>query len=353
MSMEREEIKALAIEAARTLGEENEGPIHQIELILQHVGKDFLDSLIAETQSIEANGGMMTDDGKRRRTIGGIFFYLAKGKLEGKVRQLIFPGFGQKEKAKSIDWQGRTKHLKDILNAEAAGELKYLVVTIQGRPNQVVVSEASVILTLTHHAAPMPYPRGVPTPPNDPVLYTVYMSNKHWESVKESLDKYKNDRIVVEGSQFLDNETNSIAILALNVTTKRMQKAERQEGEAGEDGKEAAPKFPKQPNQGKPQGNKGAKAQPPKGNKGANPKQQNKPFIPQPPPPAPLPDIDLPEGLPADVAAKLRQLHAAAQTLRDRIADMESKGQAGVSMTKKLLQSTEKQIEALEKQFIN
>jgi hypothetical protein len=351
MSMERDEIKALALQAAKILGEDNEGPIHQLELILEHVGKEFLADIMAETQKIEENGGMMTDDGKRRRTMGGVFFYLAKGKIDARSRQLIFPNFGQKERGKVIEWSDRQKYLKDLLNMEAAGELKYLVVTLQGRPNQVSVQEASVIMTIAHQAAPMPFPRGVPQTPNDVTMYTVYMSNKHWESVKESLEKYKNDRLIVEGSQFLDSETNTIAILAINVTTKRMQKADRKEGEEGEEAKEAASKAAKPQNQ-KQQGQKPQKNLPPKGKQG-NPKQHSKPFIPQPPPPSPQFEIDLPEGLPADVAAKLRQLHSAAQTLRDRIADMESKGQAGVSMTKKLLQSTEKQIEALERQFIS
>jgi len=356
MAMEREEIKALALEAAKTLGEENEGPVHQLELILEHVGKEFLDEMLAETQKIEDGGGMMTDDGKRRRTKGGVFFYLAKGKIDARVRYLIFPSFGQKERGKVIEWGERLKYLDGIYEPEAAGELKYHVITLQGRPNKVVVDGSSVIMSIAHQFTPTPFPRGVPTPPNLVTMYTVYMSTKHWEACQESLEKYKNDRLIIEGSQFFDTETNTIAVMAINVTTKRTQKAERKEGEEGAEAAPAAPKpAPKPQNNQRPQGNKPGKGggQPPKGNRGANPKQPSRPFIPQPSPVPALPemDIDLPEGVPADIAAKLRQLHSAAQTLRDRIADMESKGQAGVSMTRKLLQSTEKQIEALEKQF--
>ena len=48
-------------------------------------------------------------------------------------------------------------------------------------------------------------------------------------------------------------------------------------------------------------------------------------------------------------SSKLEKLYSAAETLRERIADMEAKGKGGVAMTKKLLKNTEKQIEALEK----
>jgi hypothetical protein len=354
MAMERAEIKALAVEAAKVLGEENEGPIHQLELILEHVGKPFLDELIAETLKIEENGGMMTDDGKRRRTIGGVFFYLAKGKIDPRIRYLIFPSFGQKEKGKVIEWAERIQYLDGMYEPEAAGEVKYHTLTLQGRPNKVVVEDNSVIMSIAHQATPMPFPRGVPQPPNTVTMYTVYMSSKHWDACKESLEKYKGDRLIIEGSQVLDAETNTIAVFAINVTTKRLQKGERKEGEEGAEGAAAPAPKPQKPQghkpQGKPQG-KGGNL-PPRPNKGGNPKHPSKPFIPQPSAPAaPVIDIELPEGVPADVAAKLRQLHTAAQTLRDRIAEMESKGQSGVSMTRKLLQSTEKQIETLEKQF--
>ena len=60
----------------------------------------------------------------------------------------------------------------------------------------------------------------------------------------------------------------------------------------------------------------------------------------------------IPPGVPPEVGDKLRQLYSAAETLRERVATMESKGQAGVAMTKKLLRTTEKQIEALERKFV-
>jgi hypothetical protein len=42
-------------------------------------------------------------------------------------------------------------------------------------------------------------------------------------------------------------------------------------------------------------------------------------------------------------------LEAAAQTLRERLAEMEAKGQKGIAMTRTLLNNTEKQIAALQR----
>ena len=56
--------------------------------------------------------------------------------------------------------------------------------------------------------------------------------------------------------------------------------------------------------------------------------------------------------VPASVSDKLKQLHSAADTLRQKIATMEEKGQkTGLNMTRRLLEQTEKQIATLEKQY--
>ena len=45
---------------------------------------------------------------------------------------------------------------------------------------------------------------------------------------------------------------------------------------------------------------------------------------------------------------ELKKLQTAAETLRQRLAEMEARGQKGIKMTKTLLKNTEKQIKALQ-----
>src|SRR5882724_10660483 len=40
-----------------------------------------------EALTVEANGGMRTQDGSRRRTKGGVFFYLVRGRVSPRERQ--------------------------------------------------------------------------------------------------------------------------------------------------------------------------------------------------------------------------------------------------------------------------
>ena len=74
--MEKAEIKKTARRIAKTLNERNYHAIRQIQRLIEHVGLDFVQEHVAETQRIEANGGMMTHDGKRRRSAGGVFFHI-------------------------------------------------------------------------------------------------------------------------------------------------------------------------------------------------------------------------------------------------------------------------------------
>ena len=66
------EIKDYAKEVAEALGETDEQPISQIEMLIERLGRDFVQQHLEETQKIEADGGLKTDDNKRRRTMGGV-----------------------------------------------------------------------------------------------------------------------------------------------------------------------------------------------------------------------------------------------------------------------------------------
>jgi hypothetical protein len=352
--MQPEEIKAYADEIAKRLGETEKKPVEQIHLLVEHAGKEFVEEHLAETMKIEENGGMLTDDKKRRRSIGGVFFYITKGKLDPEIRGRIFPGYGSKPVVgKIIKWEERLEYIQQLLEAGEHGDMRYVTMTFHGQVGKTIVDDNVVMTTIVHTFGQTPLPRGVPHPPEEgTTLYTVYMGRKQWDDITESLEKYKNDRIVVDGALFYDEATKSIAILASRVSTKRMDKQARRgeedptkPKEAKDDGA-AKPKQPRQQNQGQGKPGKPQRQAP------SAPMRPLSPMKPMNIPQArPQIDVPVPDNAPPDVADKLRQLHSAAETLRERIAVMEQKGQAGVAMTKKLLQNTEKQIEALEKQF--
>ncbi|PJF44028.1 MAG: hypothetical protein CUN55_06070 [Phototrophicales bacterium] len=116
----REAIWKRTLEIAEILGEKEKRPIAQIARLIELKGFEYVDTLLENTQRLEEAGGMLTLDGTRRRTIGGIFYKLAKDRLDEETRQIIFPGWRElkrraaerKEKAKSKEQKHQKSEAK-------------------------------------------------------------------------------------------------------------------------------------------------------------------------------------------------------------------------------------------------
>ena len=75
---------------AKALGEVDEQPMTQITGVVKALGEEASLSLLEETKRIEAGGGMMLPDNSRKRTPGGVFFFLARQKLSHEDKVNIF-----------------------------------------------------------------------------------------------------------------------------------------------------------------------------------------------------------------------------------------------------------------------
>src|SRR5436853_6328354 len=87
------EVKQYIKELAELLGETELVPIKQISRVINICGVDFAREIYNATVEIEDKGGMMLPDNSRRRTKGGVFFYLVRTRAEEKQREIIFPHF--------------------------------------------------------------------------------------------------------------------------------------------------------------------------------------------------------------------------------------------------------------------
>ena len=79
---------------ADRLGETEELPRQQIIKIVQALGRTQACAILEQTLEIQANGGMLTQNKKQKRTVGGIFFHLAYTTgipKEGKVLKRLLP----------------------------------------------------------------------------------------------------------------------------------------------------------------------------------------------------------------------------------------------------------------------
>ena len=71
-------ITNIAAAIAAQLGETERGPRATIWRIVRTIGVERTQAFVDQALEAEAKGGMLVPDGSRKRTLGGIFFYLVR-----------------------------------------------------------------------------------------------------------------------------------------------------------------------------------------------------------------------------------------------------------------------------------
>ncbi len=85
-----------AVEAFCAALDETDGkPTRQLEMMVRLCGSSFVQAILDEALALDAAGGLMTLDGKRRRSKGGVFFFLAHNRVSAPVRHIIFTRKGR------------------------------------------------------------------------------------------------------------------------------------------------------------------------------------------------------------------------------------------------------------------
>jgi len=78
----------LTVEQLAEILQEPKVPL--LRQVLRTLGQERCAALLAETLACEANGGLLTQDGTRRRTPGGVFFQLVKKRATRQERHRLF-----------------------------------------------------------------------------------------------------------------------------------------------------------------------------------------------------------------------------------------------------------------------
>ena len=212
---------------AQQLGETQPGPLKQLRRIVQQLGPEAALALLQETQAIEAQGGLMLPDGSRRHTPGGVFFRLVRERVSPEERAILFPPRPPRHQhrppaqATSLPTPEQLASLPNL-----TGEIRTVKLTLLGRPGPVVPSKAGYLMTTLPTTSVPALPPGLPTPPTPLTTYTVYLTPKQWRPVAEALQDPA-DTCIVEGFPAYDPALESVAVYAMNVTTKKLQQARR------------------------------------------------------------------------------------------------------------------------------
>jgi hypothetical protein len=245
--------KDVAAMIADALGETEANVRQSIEGVVKALGRTQARQLLNFALQAEEHGGLMTKDGSRRRTPGGIFFYYvytlgvpkpgkslpmpynpnqktkkpnAEASTAPKTAQPSKPQISIVEPKKDIvfSWEERIPMIQE---AEAKkGQASTVKITLVGRPGSIL-DKGQFIVTVMESTKIPSLPKGLPAPTNVATKYAVYVAAKQWKKVAESIQDPE-DVLIVEGFPKTDPEVKAIAVFATNVTTKKLQAGKRQ-----------------------------------------------------------------------------------------------------------------------------
>lgn len=126
----------VAASIAAQLGQTAKGPLVQIRRIVFRLGVDVARALLNETMQVEARGGMMLPDGSRRRTPGGVYFHLTRGRVSDEDRTFIFPPrtWGKRQQAAPKARTPAQPPFDPATLPNLARDVRTVKITLIGRP---------------------------------------------------------------------------------------------------------------------------------------------------------------------------------------------------------------------------
>lgn len=223
---------------AQMLGEKDRWPLHLIHVIVKQLGVDQARAFLHQTLEVERQGGMMLVDGSRRRTPGGVFFFLVRTtgpeeiktlglwRKAAKPKKKVAPadgGVSQPKKRKKEQPENKPQPKAPKQEGPKGTSVK---ITIIGRPASPVKDKDTCVVFVMQNSKVPSLPKGLPAPAETKTNYVVYVASKQWKNVASALDD-PDDLFIVEGYPQLDVKSGSISVFAINATTTSLQKAKR------------------------------------------------------------------------------------------------------------------------------
>jgi hypothetical protein len=204
--------------------------------VLRTLGQDRGAAILADTLQCEEGGGMLTKDGTRRRTPGGVFFQLVKERATRQERRRLFPphaaprGQGHPQRRAqgqppALTWD-EARNLMLTLATESPGEARTMKLTLIGRPGKVETRGQAVVFRM-QGKPPGALPRGLPpAPAQAPLTWNVMVALRQWNRVKDSVAANQDDQLIIEGYPLMQG--TQPVLLAQSCVSMLQQRAQQQ-----------------------------------------------------------------------------------------------------------------------------
>ena len=226
---------AIVQEIAQALSERN---IAEVRTAVAVLGPERAKALMHQALEVEAQGGMMTANEKRRRSPGGVFFHLIKQGATKEERKAIFPANrNPKKKQKSarakgsptapaMTWDEAKQLIAQAL--KSTGEARTVKLTLIGRPLKVIQQKDCVVVSLKGRE-PKTLPKGLPpVPEGSAITWAVFIVSKQWSKVKESIEQNQSDALIIEGYPIV-GKGGVAAVMATNCKSMLTERAQREQ----------------------------------------------------------------------------------------------------------------------------
>jgi len=228
---------------AAQLGETEAAPRATIWRTVRTIGPERAQAFVAQALEVEANGGMLISDARRRRTLGGIFFYLVRTQINDDEAMQInrawrWQQWKQRQPANAqapaapappplppFVWDEAEPIIAEL--TATVGAASTVNVTVLGRPHQVVERQGVIVLAL-RSTTPPTLPPSLPPLPATPTTYMIFVQQTQWNKVREAVQN-ADDVLIVEGYGGHAPRFAGITVYATHVTTKALHAAKRTE----------------------------------------------------------------------------------------------------------------------------
>ena len=222
---------ALTVEKLAEILQEPKVPL--LRQVLRTLGQDRTAAVLADTLTCEAHGGMLTKDGTRRRTPGGVFFQLVKERASQQERRRLFPPPGPQHyqaparphaQPQAPTWAEVQAVVPTLPQGEATVKL-----TLIGRPAlDAVQTRPTYVAFRMQGKAPGPLPKGLPpVPDQQPITWLVVIALRQWNRVQDSLAAHPDDTLIIEGHPVVAGDGTHV-LLAQTCTSKVQQREKKQ-----------------------------------------------------------------------------------------------------------------------------
>jgi hypothetical protein len=197
--------------------------------VLRTLGHARCSALLADTLTCEAAGGILTKDGTRRRTPGGVFFHLVRQQASPQEQRRLFPHHAKPPQPQAplpvLTWDEVPTIIQTLATAPA-GEAHTMKLTLIGRPGNLEVRPTCVVFRM-QGKPPGSFPRGLPpVPANTSMTWHVMVALRQWNRVKDSLAAHQDDQVIIEGYPLMQDSQH--ILMAQSCTSLRQQRAQQQ-----------------------------------------------------------------------------------------------------------------------------